>query len=296
MADSYILSECHKLLHTNPKTFQRWLTEAGIDSEKQKNLSDPRKKMITKAQLQMIAQTHGITLPTLDERASPETSPLAQITELLAPLQPDLQRITQVDQKQAVIEEQIDTLRQEFLAARAHSDEMTQWTQTRLEEIHLLLQQILTLLEQHPLPSHVSTNEVMEKQQEQARPTSSSSTITTTSSTPLSSSSVPPSNTPTSSSSASKRPTTSSAKKKQAKGKKFPPNLVLLRDFAKQHTIETERASDAGKAGKLPIVRGRWLINSRWANEALDAQGRQQFYEVFHTRSGFTPCEHCPHT
>jgi len=57
-----------------------------------------------------------------------------------------------------------------------------------------------------------------------------------------------------------------------------------------------KQASAAGKAGKIAVIRGKWLVNSRWATEALDQHGQSEFYEMFHRRVGFTRCEQCPHT
>jgi hypothetical protein len=87
----------------------------------------------------------------------------------------------------------------------------------------------------------------------------------------------------------------SAKKKKSVKGKRLPRGLVLLRDFASLHRIAAERASATAKSGKITIVRGKWLVHSRWATEALDATGQQQFYEVFHDRTGFVRCDQCPH-
>jgi hypothetical protein len=83
--------------------------------------------------------------------------------------------------------------------------------------------------------------------------------------------------------------------KKKHGGKNLPRALVLLRVFAERHHVSMKQASAAGKAGKIAVVRGKWLVNSRWATEALDQHGQQEFYAVFHTKQGFLPCEHCPH-
>ncbi|MGB8348211.1 MAG: hypothetical protein WCD86_25240 [Ktedonobacteraceae bacterium] len=83
--------------------------------------------------------------------------------------------------------------------------------------------------------------------------------------------------------------------KKNHRGKKLPQTLVLLRVFAEQHRVSVKQASAAGQSGKIAVVRGKWLVNSRWATEALDQRGRQEFYGVFHTKEGFLPCNDCPH-
>lgn len=92
------------------------------------------------------------------------------------------------------------------------------------------------------------------------------------------------------------RPPSATRAKKKHRGKNLPQGLVLLRVFAQQHHVSMKQASAAGKADKIAVVRGKWLVNSRWATEALDQHGQSEFYEVFHRRASFTRCQQCPHT
>jgi hypothetical protein len=92
------------------------------------------------------------------------------------------------------------------------------------------------------------------------------------------------------------RPQPATRAKKKHRGKNLPRALVLLRVFANQHHVSMKQASAAGKAGKIAVIRGKWLVNSRWATEALDQHGQSEFYEMFHRRVGFTRCEQCPHS
>ena len=78
-------------------------------------------------------------------------------------------------------------------------------------------------------------------------------------------------------------------------GKGLPRTLVLLRTFAEQHHVPLKAADRASKAGKIAVVRGRWLVNSRYATEALGTRGQQDFYTLFREHEGFTPCDRCPH-
>lgn len=91
------------------------------------------------------------------------------------------------------------------------------------------------------------------------------------------------------------RPQPATRAQKKHRGKNLPHGLVLLRVFAERHHVSMKQASAAGKAGKIAVVRGKWLVNSRWVTEALDQSGQQEFYAMFHTKQGFMPCEHCPH-
>ena len=85
------------------------------------------------------------------------------------------------------------------------------------------------------------------------------------------------------------------AKSKRVRGKRLPGSLVLLRVFAEQHHVSIHAADRASKAGKVAVVRGKWLVNSRYATEALGERGQYDFYEAFHERVGFTRCDRCPH-
>jgi hypothetical protein len=51
----------------------------------------------------------------------------------------------------------------------------------------------------------------------------------------------------------------------------------------------------ASNAGKIAVVRGRWLINGRYATQALGTRGQHDFYMLFKERMGFTRCDCCPH-
>lgn len=102
--------------------------------------------------------------------------------------------------------------------------------------------------------------------------------------------------TPTAASISEHRSQPAARAKKKPRGKSLPRTLVLLRTFAEQHHVSMKQASAASKSGRIVVIRGKWLVNSRWATEALDQRGQQEFYELFHSREGFLPCEQCPHT
>jgi DNA-binding transcriptional MerR regulator len=78
-------------------------------------------------------------------------------------------------------------------------------------------------------------------------------------------------------------------------GKGLPRTLVLLRVFAEQHHVPLKAADRASKAGKIAVVRGRWLVNSRYATQALGTRGQHDFYTLFKEHAGFTRCDRCPH-
>lgn len=84
--------------------------------------------------------------------------------------------------------------------------------------------------------------------------------------------------------------------KKAARSKRLPRPLIPLHVFRTMHGISQKAAEYAVEAGKLPVVRGKWLYQNRYTTAALDGQGRQQFYALFHERESFQHCKACPHT
>lgn len=82
---------------------------------------------------------------------------------------------------------------------------------------------------------------------------------------------------------------------KKGGGKGLPRTLVLLRTFAERHHVPLKAADRASKADKIAVVRGHWLVNSRYATQALGARGQHDFYTLFHRREDFTRCDRCPH-
>ena len=82
---------------------------------------------------------------------------------------------------------------------------------------------------------------------------------------------------------------------KKGGGKGLPRTLVLLRTFAERHHVPLKAADRASKSGKIAVVRGRWLVNSRYATQALGTRGQHDFYLLFKERVGFTRCDCCPH-
>jgi hypothetical protein len=96
------------------------------------------------------------------------------------------------------------------------------------------------------------------------------------------------------SSSSSRTPIKKKARK-ETKGKKLAGSLVPLHVFAHQHGVSDSAANRAAQTGKIAVVRGRWLYNSRYITSALDQQGQREFYTLFHVRKGFRACGKCPH-
>ena len=68
---------------------------AGIDAGRLRDRADPRQKLITKAQLQMLAQEHERVLPSLDEEAEP-TSPKMQTHTTLTHVADRIEEVIQL--------------------------------------------------------------------------------------------------------------------------------------------------------------------------------------------------------
>ena len=83
--------------------------------------------------------------------------------------------------------------------------------------------------------------------------------------------------------------------KKAVSSKRLPRTLIPLHIFRSMHGVSQKAAEYAVETGKLPVVRGKWLYQNRYTTAALDEQGRQQFYALFHERDAFQHCKECPH-
>jgi len=75
----------------------------------------------------------------------------------------------------------------------------------------------------------------------------------------------------------------------------LPEGLVAWRAFAELHNVPETTVGRAIDAGSFRIVRGQWKVNRNTVLIALDAEGRAQFYELYHTRPDFAACPDCPH-
>lgn len=265
---------CCQLLQISPKSFLGWLKKAGIDPEKQRDRFDPRKKYLYRDQLDMLAAAHGRKLPSrLDDFAEAASTAVVTIEMLAGQL--------------ATLRQQFDQIGQIVLQLPPRLEEIaTNLREVRQVDVDALIEPLiqrfdhleLVIREQIALQQAITTGSATAAP-EPAKAEAAATRV------------AKPSPRRVASTSQAK----TKAKKKPARGKKLPRAFVALRDFAKQHNIQMERASQAGKAGKIAVVRGKWLVNSRWATEALDEQGQYDFYECFQSHESFVSCAQCPH-
>src|SRR5260370_16909173 len=112
MSRRFTFTQCITLLHTNSKTFLKWLAEDGVDAQRQCPPADPRRKYVTEEQLISIAKKREIDLHLPDPDRKPESTSariLAGIDERFAKL--EQQMVERFDQLAAEIPTMITDLR-----------------------------------------------------------------------------------------------------------------------------------------------------------------------------------------
>ena len=278
-------SECYRVLETNPKTFKRWLEEAGIDAEKQVNIADPRQKYLTLEQVQLLALRHGRTVAVGDEEekiVAPVT--LETLAEQLASMHELLTEVVQmVQQPRPMEQEPVDY-------------------QPRFDRIDQALEQMKALVQETQQKDMSSSQDEQDALTSTEQPVQA--VVPTPKGVPLPTASASPSlpatpkSTSHSASQRAKAPSTTkqgAKKKRTSKAKPLPRTLVPLRVFAKQHEIDMKIADRASEGGNITVANGNWLYESRVVAKALDAVGQRTFYDYFSAKDGFTRCEQCPH-
>lgn len=299
---TFTFKECYELLKINPKSFLEWLKRAGIDPSAQVDQYDPRKKFLTKSQLLLLAKAHSRILPPLDddvEQPAVTVETLAEQVERLASQlstfqQETTQRFDLVDR--VLLDQIVPPVRE--ITAKLQQVQTREASTTMIDQVlqHVdHLTQAIGSLQMIASPGQqrvIEATQTAQSEEIQSNEQPETPTLATMLPTSPSVSAV---SKPLKKTTSSTKKTTSKSKKKPARGKKLPKDLVLLRDFAGQHHIAMNRASAAGKSGKIAVVQGKWLVNSRWATEALDASGQHDFYEAFHEHEHFSSCEQCPH-
>lgn len=102
---------------------------------------------------------------------------------------------------------------------------------------------------------------------------------------------------PTSASTPPPKPAATKRQKRKAttKSKKLPATLTPLSLFRQTHGMSEKAVAMAVQRSKLAVIRGAWHHQHRYITTALDQQGQQAFYALFHEREDFTNCDQCPH-
>ena len=75
----------------------------------------------------------------------------------------------------------------------------------------------------------------------------------------------------------------------------LPDDLVSYPMFARLHGIGTSTLQKAIESGRLDAVHGNWKTARAIVKTALNAAGRQRFYELYSSNPHFVACPDCPH-
>jgi hypothetical protein len=76
----------------------------------------------------------------------------------------------------------------------------------------------------------------------------------------------------------------------------LPRQFAPLLTFTEQHNVSEAKALAAIEVHYVPVRRGAWTDrDGTVVTMALDAKGRQAFYQLYHGVPPFAECEHCPH-
>jgi hypothetical protein len=76
----------------------------------------------------------------------------------------------------------------------------------------------------------------------------------------------------------------------------LPRKLVSLLAFARLHSVAETRVLTHVDIGLLPVKRGEWTDHDgMMVTLALDAKGRQAFYQLYREVPPFLECLQCPH-
>jgi predicted nucleic acid-binding Zn ribbon protein len=86
-------------------------------------------------------------------------------------------------------------------------------------------------------------------------------------------------------------------KKAASPAELLPPELVAWRSFSNLHNVRHNDVTEAFKRGAVRLTRGNWKLETGYSvTEALDEQGRHDFWVQFHNVVGFRSCDACPHS
>jgi DNA repair exonuclease SbcCD ATPase subunit len=292
MAKMYTLTEAQEQLGINPKTFRRWLEKANINPDTQVSHLDNRIKFLTEEQVVKLAHDHGVDLD----------APRAKTAEIIPPgaykllieridnaehniqlFQDDLknawliigtcqQSIIKLEEQLHQAQTTIDGCQQHIikLEEQLHQAQTTtaehlnnverdmQLHQDDLKNAWLIIgscQQSIIKLEEQLHQAQETIITLQRPQQEHPR----------------------------------------KAKDAPESVERLPEGLISWRAFADLHHVSQTTTSRSIASGFIKVIRGKWKVSNGYIKEALDTQGRRDFWVQFHSTSSFTTCDNCPH-
>jgi Helix-turn-helix domain len=76
----------------------------------------------------------------------------------------------------------------------------------------------------------------------------------------------------------------------------LPKQFVSLLAFAQHHNVAENKVLAHVDINLLPVKQGKWIdADGTVVTLALDAKGRQAFYQLYRGVAPFVPCDQCPH-
>ncbi len=284
MIQTYTFGRCAALLDIDPKIFRSWVKDdLGLQETEQVSKSDRRVRYLTRDQLETLARQHEITLSEEDQAQGDAKNTPQSMYKLLADrvksieesleryrasLSTALDTVNELQDKTVEYDQFVvkqDQLEQRFvsLEEQIQSSAVRPKQGVPEEQVQEAKEQHIREIEQHyqqriaDLEAQLTAYQQKEKQLSVA--------------------------------------SKSKAKRKKTQAKNLPASLASRSAFAQLHGVPDGTAASACSSGKIATVVGTWLYKSRTIHQALSERGKHDFYQVFHTRPDFKPCEECPH-
>ena len=283
---TYTFGQCARLLAMDPKVFRELVKkELGLQQDEQVSRADRRARYLTREQLERLAAVCGITLPDDDVLEQAEQHvPFASYKLLLDRLGAVVEALYADERTLSSPQERLAQVEQQVAA-------MTPWT-SLLERLPAWMAQVdeqlerLTPFQEQPgqrlakleAQHQRDIAEVEARYQRQIAELETQLARYRTGKHPPSPPTAP-----------MKRAKT------RSKTKKLPKTLASRSAFAALHHVPDSLVAKACNSGAIAAMNGKWLYKSRVIFQALGPRGQADFYQLFHTRPGFTRCNQCPH-
>ena len=284
---TYTFGQCARLLTMDPKVFRELVKkELGLQKGEQVSRADRRARYLTREQLERLASLCGITL------SGDHALEQAELRVPVASYKLLLDRLEAVEEALHADERTLSPLQKRLAQVEQHVAPMTSWTPL-LERLPAWMAQVDEQLErlahsQEQPDQRLAElearhrHEIAEVEARYQRQIAELEAQLTRYRTVKHSPSPPPA-------AATKQA------KIRSKTKKLPKTMASRRAFAALHDVPDSLVVKACNTGAIAATSGKWLYKSRIIVQALGAHGQADFYQIFHTRPGFTRCNLCPH-
>jgi hypothetical protein len=271
----------------DPKVFRELVKkELGLQQGEQVSRADRRARYLTREQLERLAALRGITLPDDNTLGQPEQRvPFASYKLLL-------DRLEAVEEALHADEQTLSSLQERVIQIEQQVATVTSWTPL-LERLPTWMAQVDEQLERLAHSQEQPGQRLVELEAQHRREIAEVEARYQRQIAEMEAQFAryrtgkhPPSPPPTA---ATKQAKT------RSKTKKLPKTLASRRAFAALHDVPDSLVVKACNTAAIAATSGKWLYKSRVIFQALGARGQADFYQLFHTRPGFTRCNQCPH-